>query len=645
MPTLERFWQDNAASGLFRSIFEASSDLMAITAAGKREHLAVNQSWLSTLHLTEEEVLGRSGVEIGIWPQGQFPVGLARLIAAYESFDNFPITLQSRNGEIIHCILKGDPLNFGKEQGWLFTSRDITFAKQADQAISNSQAILIDALESIHEGFVLYGKDGGLIICNSKFRDFYGYSEEEACFGAHRKYLGQLDIERKTVLIGDEGAGYYVNRREDLEVGPPASFEVRLRDGRILMLSDRLTSTGGVVSIQSDITEQRRLENIINRTKKMDAIGQLTGGIAHDFNNILNVILGNLELLEEMLDEGSDLHNLAGSALKGVTRGTKITQKLLGFARKEASNPQTVSPNHLIVNLEELLRKSLTASVELNLDLQDEVWNIDVDPGDLENVLINLSLNARDAMPEGGTITISTQNINESISLPETVSRKEETDYVCITIADTGTGMEGDVLEKAFEPFYTTKKDSGGTGLGLSTVYGFAKRSNGQLHLHSDPGEGTKISLYLERSVSPTPGTSPSLHDPLKEGQGETILIVDDEEALLELAATFLRKRGYRILTAKDGIDALVVLNENADIDILFSDVIMPNGMDGFQLALKARKIIPDIKVLLASGYTGFDKGTSKAAQHVLNNIATELLHKPYDKATLIEAIQRTAES
>ncbi|MCG8493373.1 MAG: ATP-binding protein, partial [Sneathiellales bacterium] len=618
MPTLERFWQDNAASGLFRSIFEASSDLMAITTDGKRTHLAVNKSWLDTLHLTEEEVLGRSGVEIGLWPQGQFPDGLARLIAAYEPFDDFPVTLQSRNGEIIHCILKGQPLNFGKDQGWLFTSRDITFAKQADQAVSNSQAILIDALESIHEGFVLYGKDGGLIICNSKFRDFYGYSEEEASFGAHRKYLGQLDIERKTVLVDNEGIGYYVNRREDLDTGPPASFEVRLRDGRILMLSDRLTSSGGVVSIQSDITEQRRLENIISRTKKMDAIGQLTGGIAHDFNNILNVILGNLELLEEMLDEGSDLHTLAGSALKGVTRGTNITQKLLGFARKEASNPQTVNPNHLIANLEELLKRSLTASVELRLDLQKEVWNIDVDPGDLENVLINLSLNARDAMPEGGILTISTQNIDESTPLPETVSRKEGSRYVCIAIADTGTGMEGDVLEKAFEPFYTTKKESGGTGLGLSTVYGFAKRSGGQLYLHSDPGKGTNVFLYLERSPDPAFISSPTFQDPLQEGGGETILIVDDEEALLELAATFLRKRGYSILTAKDGIEALVVLNENPDIDILFSDVIMPNGLDGFQLALKARNVIPDIKVLLASGYTGFDKGTSKAAQHVL---------------------------
>jgi len=645
MPTLERFLQDYATSGLFRSIFEASSDLMAITSGGKRIHLAVNQSWLSTLHLTEEEVLGKSGIEVGIWPQGQFPVGLARLIAAYEAFDDFPITLQSRNGEIIHCTLKGEPLDLGGEQGWLFTSRDITFAKQADQAVSNSQAILIDALESINEGFVLYGKDGGLIICNSKFRDFYGYSEEEACFGAHRKYLGQLDIERKTVLVEEGNAGYYINRREDLESGPPASFEVKLRDGRTLLLTDRRTSSGGIVSIQSDITEQRRLEKIVNRTKKMDAIGQLTGGIAHDFNNILNVILGNLELLEEMLDEGSDLHNLAGSALKGVSRGTSITQKLLGFARKDATNPQTVNPNHLIVNLEELLIRSLTASVALKLDLQEEIWNIDVDPGDLENVLINLSINARDAMPEGGTITISTRNIKEGVCVPKAVSRKDNTDYVCISITDTGTGMEGDVLEKALEPFYTTKQDSGGSGLGLSTVYGFAQRSNGQLYLQSDPGVGTTVSLYLERSLGQTPSIEVASTDPLHKGEGETILVVDDEEALLELAATVLRKRGYSILTAKDGVDALGILTENPDIDILFTDIIMPNGMDGFQLALKARNIIPGIKVLLASGYTGFDKGSSKAAQHVLNNIATELLHKPYDKATLIEAIHRTAKS
>ncbi|MEP3247136.1 MAG: ATP-binding protein [Sneathiella sp.] len=642
MPEQNNLLPDATNDALFWTVFHTSSDLMAITSDKERRHLAVNDAWLRTMQYTADEVIGRSGIEIGIWPGYDVPIQIERAISNGKAFDNLKSVMRSKNNRLIHCILTARAITLNGEKLWLFSSRDVTLNKIADDALLNQQEILIDALESINEGFVLYGQDGGLIVCNSKFREFYGYSEEEARQGAHRQYLGQLDIERKTVLVSEEKEHLYVNRREDLTVGPPEAFEVRLKDGRILMLSDRRTSTGGVVSIQSDITNERKMEEALRRSQKMEAIGQLTGGIAHDFNNILNVILGNLELVEDLATDKPEIGRLTDAALKSVNRGSDLTKKLLSFARTGATTKKRVAVNGLIKNMQALIARSLTASIEVNFQPKEDLWEALIDPGDLEDALLNISLNARDAMPNGGLLTIRTGHYHQSEAHTEKERPPLPGDYIEISVSDTGIGMTTPVREKAFEPFFTTKEQGKGTGLGLSMIYGFAQRSNGHVTIQSEPGSGATVTLYLPRAGGGTE-TPRNAHTKAVLADGaEKILIVDDEGPLVDVAASILQKLGYRVLTATNANEALQQLEEHPDTDLLFTDVIMPGSLDGFQLAFQARQKHPDLKVLMASGYTRSKEQLENTSSEIVREPAGRLLQKPYTRSVLTEAVRET---
>ncbi len=633
---------ETAEQELFWTVFRTSSDLMAITSAGERTHLAVNDAWLQTMHYTAEEVVGRTGIEIGIWPGYEIEPDIEAAIATGKAFSNLPTVMRTKDNRLIHCILTGKPVALNGEHVWLFSSRDVTLNKIADDALSDLQTILIDALESINEGFVLYGPDGGLIVCNSKFREFYGYSDEEASFGAHRTYLGQLDIERRTVIVSGRDESKYVNRREDLVTGPPKSFEVQLRDGRILVLSDRKTSNGGVVSIQSDITLERKMEEALRRSQKMEAVGQLTGGIAHDFNNILNVILGNLELIEELAENSPETEKLAEAALKSVNRGSDITKKLLSFARKETAVTKRISVNKLVQDMQGLIARSLTASIEVCFQPDNELWDVEIDPGDLEDALLNLSLNARDAMPDGGILNIRTTRHSIHNDSSRTDLPLPAGDYVKLSVSDSGTGMAKSIRDRALEPFFTTKDQGKGTGLGLSMVYGFTERSGGHISLHSEPGLGTTVNLYLPRAKGIELSGHTSSNATQNTGGEEKILIVDDEVALLEVASSILAKQGYEVLKATSGQEALTLLQGNPDTDLLFTDVIMPGGLDGFQLAAKARKLFPDLKILMASGYTRFRESPDSQDYDILRSLSDRLLQKPYSRAILTRTVRKT---
>ncbi len=633
---------ETAEQELFWTVFRTSSDLMAITSAGERKHLAVNDAWLQTMHYTAEEVVGRTGIEIGIWPGYEIRPDIEAAIATGKAFTNLPTVMRTKDNRLIHCVLTGKPVILNGEQVWLFSSRDVTLKKLADDALSDLQTILIDALESINEGFVLYGPDGGLIVCNSKFREFYGYTDEEARFGAHRTYLGQLDVERRTVIVNGRDESKYVNRREDLIAGPPKSFEVQLRDGRILMLSDRKTSSGGVVSIQSDITHERKMEEALRRSQKMEAVGQLTGGIAHDFNNILNVILGNLELIEELAESSPETEKLTEAALRSVHRGSDITKKLLSFARKETAVTKRISVNELVRDIQGLIARSLTASIEVCFQPDNELWDVEIDPGDLEDALLNLSLNARDAMPDGGILSIRTTRHSIHNDSSRTDLPLPAGDYVKLSISDSGTGMAKSIRDRALEPFFTTKDQGKGTGLGLSMVYGFTERSGGHISLHSEPGLGTTVNLYLPRAKGIEITEKPHSHATQDKGGEEKILIVDDEAALLEVASSILAKQGYEILKATSGQEALALLQGNPDTDLLFTDVIMPGGLDGFQLAAKARKLFPDLKILMASGYTRFRESPDSNDYDTLRNLSDQLLQKPYSRSILTSTVRKT---
>lgn len=397
----------------------------------------------------------------------------------------------------------------------------------------------------------------------------------------------------------------------------------------------------GLGAIVTDITERKQLEETLRRAQKMDAIGQLTGGIAHDFNNILGIVLGNLELMKLLVSKDEEILSHIEAAYKGASRGTELTRKLLGFSRTTAGLMKLVSLNEFISGMEALITKSLTFSIDTKMLLEEDLWTVEIDPGDMEDAILNLALNARDAMPAGGEMVIKTSNTVIDESYVKCNPQLKVGEYVMLSVCDSGHGMTEEVRKKAMDPFYTTKEAAQGTGLGLSMVYGFVKRSGGHINIYSEPGEGTEIRIYLPRSHEEikSAGETP-VADDLPHGH-ETILIVDDEKALVDVAVQYLQDLGYKTVTADNSEQALEVLKGDTDIDLLFTDVIMPGAMDGYELAMTAHKAYPSLKVLITSGFTRKQDELVSGETKYFSRLDSNLLSKPYDKFGLATAVRK----
>ena len=396
------------------------------------------------------------------------------------------------------------------------------------------------------------------------------------------------------------------------------------------------------LSVHTDITELKLKDELLRHSQKMDTIGQLTGGIAHDFNNIMAIVSGNLELLQRMLPTDSKEYKRVENALKGTTRGVSITRKLLNFSRHDAIDVKPTNINDFVVSSIELIKKSLTPSIHIETNLAKDLWITEVDQGDFEDALLNIALNAHDAMPDGGTLTITTSNhVLPSFNLVNSLrsnSSEDNSDFVKISITDTGKGMSEEVCAKVLEPFFTTKDKSKGTGLGLSMVHGFVNRSGGRIEINSVINEGSTFTLFLPR-IKKTVNFNAAQSIAIEYPKGnETVLIVDDEEALRDLAKLLLTGLGYTVLTAANGDEALKILETDIKIDLLFSDIVMPGKLDGNKLAIVAHQQYPTLKILLTSGYA--HKRDDALSEN--NEYLSTLLAKPYSQLELALAIRGT---
>ncbi len=355
-----------------------------------------------------------------------------------------------------------------------------------------------------------------------------------------------------------------------------------------------------------DITEKRRLEEQLRQSQKMEAVGQLTGGIAHDFNNMLAVVMGSLELLGRRLGDGdARAQHYVQAASDAAKRAANLTQRLLVFSRQQPLRPEVVDANRLVGGMSDLLRHSIGAAVRLETVLAAGTWRTEVDPNQLENVVLNLSVNARDAMPDGGRLTIETQNVHLDARYVSNEVGVPPGQYVMIAVSDTGGGMTPEVLAKAFDPFFTTKEPGKGTGLGLSQVYGFVKQSGGHIKIYSEEGEGTTVKIYLPRAEAPVVETDVGQagRGPLSGDAHEIILVVDDEDAVRQVAVESLSELGYRVLEAATARAALDLLGARPEIVLMITDVVMPD-VNGRKLADQAAVLRPDLKVLYMTGYT-----------------------------------------
>ncbi|WP_207801760.1 ATP-binding protein [Phenylobacterium hankyongense] len=364
--------------------------------------------------------------------------------------------------------------------------------------------------------------------------------------------------------------------------------------------------------LQVEMAERERAEEALRQSQKMESLGQLTGGVAHDFNNLLTVIMGGLETIGRHLAklpsnaENARLHRARDMAMYGAERAATLTARLLAFSRRQPLQPQAIDPNRLVNGMSELLQRTLGETVTLQIVLGAGLWRTHADPGQLENAVLNLAVNARDAMEGGGRLTIETANASLDSGyveqLPETLAAGQ---YVLIAVTDTGSGMDEETVTRAFEPFFTTKDVGKGTGLGLSQVYGFVRQSGGVVRIYSEPGQGTTVKIYLPRFLGAEQEiATPRALDASTLLGDEVVLLVEDHDELRAYSSGILRELGYQVHEAADGASALEVMANIPDIVLLFTDVVLPGGMNGRQLADKVREARPELKVLFTTGYT-----------------------------------------
>ena len=484
--------------------------------------------------------------------------------------------------------------------------------------------------------------DGYFETSNPAWESVLGWTEEEVARMSIFELLHPYDIERSR-------AGF-----ELTQIGKPAirfPNRYRCKDGSYRWISwVGIPEDGLVYCSGRDITEEKAAEaellaaqDALRQSQKMEAVGQLTGGIAHDFNNLLAGISGSLELLEKRMSEG----RLAGSeryiaaAQGSARRAAALTQRLLAFSRRQTLDPKPIDANRLIASMEDLIRRSVGPDVELEVVGAGGLWTTRVDPSQLENALLNLCINARDAMaPDGGRLTIETANrwLDERAAKDRDLPPGQ---YISLSVTDTGAGMSPDVLAQAFDPFFTTKPLGQGTGLGLSMIHGFLRQSGGQVHIYTEPGKGTTVSLYLPRfagAQEPVEADEPTYAN--EAGRGETVMIIDDEAIVRMLVVEVLGEAGYRVVEAEDGPSGLEILQSDARIDLLITDVGLPGGMNGRQVADAARLTRPDLKVLFVTGY---------AENAVVGNghldAGMQVITKPFAMALLANRVREMIET
>jgi len=390
-----------------------------------------------------------------------------------------------------------------------------------------------------------------------------------------------------------------------------------------------------VLIIRRDITAQKDLENRLRRAQQMEAVGQLTGGLAHDFNNLLTIMLGNAERIQRRMTKTNSHTKNISSIIDAGKRAASLTHRLLAFSRKQPLLPHSVQISKLIAGLEELLKHTLGETIHIVVHSVPDLWPAIIDTSQFENALINLAANARDAMPNGGTLRIETTNITIKEALPTPHGHVTPGDYVLVSICDSGQGMTTDVLDKVFEPFYTTKDVGKGSGLGLSMVYGFARQSKGHILIDSEIGIGTTIRLFVPRSNSqPETVVDPSPL-PRLSGGTEHILVVEDEDSVRDIISIILSDHGYKVTEAANGQQAIEILKAPQIFKLLFTDVVLPGGMNGFEIAEQAKHIQPEIKILFTTGYAETD-----IIENSRLEIGNNLIKKPYRQTDVLDKIR-----
>jgi PAS domain S-box-containing protein len=619
--------------------WQLTPDLMGVlTSEGRFE--ASNPAWQTVLGWSEEEMASFNWRDLvhpdDIGPSEAAWTHAVKLGLPVIHFEN---RYRTRTGDWLWLQWVAVP-----EDGKVyFTTRDVTNAKRQAEELAKSTAEVERLWRNSQDMLLVADFDTTILAVNPAWTAILGWSEEELVGSSFMKIIHPDDI----AASSEEVTGLSGEGRSTMQ------FENRYqtKDGAWVWLSWAVTSAAGQFhgvarDVSAEKARQIELEltqDALRQAQKMEAVGQLTGGIAHDFNNLLGGISGSLEMVERRYAEGrlENVQRYIASAQDAARRAATLTQRLLAFSRRQTLDAKPIDVNKLIVGMDDLIRRAVGPAISVEVVGAGGLWSTKADASQLESALLNLCINARDAMsPDGGRLTIETANK----WLDDRTARERDLppgQYVSLCVTDTGCGMPPDVIERAFDPFFTTKPIGQGTGLGLSMIYGFVRQSGGQVRVYSEVGQGTTMCIYLPRFVGkPEDEAAAGIEIEVDPGEGQTVLVVDDEPILRMLITDTLEDNGYRPLEAVDGPSALKMLESGIRIDLLITDVGLPGGMNGRQVADAARRTRPNLKVLFVTGY---------AENAVMGNgnlePGMEVLSKPFPITSLAARIKALIES
>ncbi len=582
--------------------------------------ISANRQWLESFGYQLHEVLGRSFSEfLPMESRSKLVTTIYPKYLTTSACRSEEILLIRKNGSLATVLLsmtayRGDK---GRLDRSVCMLEDVSEKKLAALATNRSDQRFRAAFAASVHSMAVISPTGQIEFANEAFNDF----------------LDRKDIASATTgfdeLLHKDDRGQFLNGLRQLLSGESSHFNLDLRymgqgekiahgSTSVALVKNESGGTEQLVIQIVDVTERKSINDRLQRAQKMEAVGQLTGGLAHDFNNLLTIIIGNLQLLDGKITTDEKSAKRLQEAQDAATKGSDLTRQLLAFARKQELEPKDTSVNDMVRGMESLVSRTIGENIELKVETMGGDPRCLIDPSQLESAILNLSINARDSMPNGGKLTIETQPAYLDRFYAEKNPDVVPGQYVLVAVSDSGTGMAPELLEKVFQPFFTTKAAGKGSGLGLSMVYGFIKQSGGHIQVYSEVGHGTSIKMYIPRrmrpgeveveagivAVAPIAAIAETPVDiaPVATRRPK-ILVVEDQEAVRAVACGFLEDFGYEIVEAGDGFEALSRLQEHDDVDLMFSDVVMPGGMNGFDLAQAAISMKPELKVVHTSGY------------------------------------------
>jgi two-component system cell cycle sensor histidine kinase/response regulator CckA len=593
----------------YRALFEGSRDAIYITVR-EGEIVDANQSMIDLFGYSREEIIGLNARKTYVYPEDRKK--FQQEIEHKGYVRDYEIKLRKKDGTEMVCLLTATVrrANDGNIVGYQGILRDITEHKQVLNELHTEKQRFQTLSENAPFGMVMIDKEGAFRYINPKFRELFGYDLNDVPNGKTWFRKAYPDTSYRHDVIST-----WINDLESFNPGDKRSrtFTVTCKDGteKIINFIPVQLDMGENLMACEDITERKRtememaaLQEQLRQSQKMEAIGRLAGGIAHDFNNLLTVIRGYGQLLLVEHKEGTSLEGSIEQIKQAADQAADLTRQLLAFSRRQLMEMRVLDLNTVLRNLDKMLRRVLGEDVKLVTLLAEDLGRVKTDPGQMEQVVMNLAVNARDAMPSGGRLTIETANVELDEAYARAHISVPPGRYVMLAVSDTGVGMTQEVKERAFDPFFTTKEKGKGTGLGLSTVYGIVKQSGGNIWVYSELGKGTTFKIYLQRVDEPLEELREKMvGEELPRGK-ETVLVVEDEEKVRKLIVEILGRQGYRVLEASHGDEALLIHEkQDGPIHLILVDVVMP-GMSGSKLAKRLASLRPETKILYMSGYT-----------------------------------------